>query len=112
MEELREIIPPLYKKFWYRIEYMDTFPYPEESDLISYAQLLKWLKAKVVKRINLLADGKLAIVEVRTTSAWNFVGQLTKSPGHQPSLLSPHVINSAYQVSRSSTRQSTNQCSW
>ena len=53
-----------YKKLQDRVFYDDILP-PTGSQQISYARMMMLLGEKQVKRITMLSDGKIALVEVQ-----------------------------------------------
>jgi hypothetical protein len=59
----KPIMKPMLVNLQDRIFYDDILP-PTGSQQISFARLLQLLQDRRVKRITLLADGKVAIVEV------------------------------------------------
>ena len=80
-KEIRQMIGEFRLRMWPRANWDHTFPSVARNQL-SYASLLHLLKHKMVKRVNLLADGKIALIEVGTTSALDLVSQLNVSLLH------------------------------
>lgn len=81
-------LPDLRKKFkslYDKVYYGDVLP-PVGSQQLSYARMLELLKDKQVKRITLMSDGQIALVEVRS-SCCSVVGCSHENAAHASAII-------------------------